>query len=119
MKYCNLIGATTIVAVTRVLSVIVTRPLRARWVWLRQTNVCMHMRNTIVEVASKRACSRLSRKTIPLDILKRFIHHKTAGALTSLFTLCMECCGDASYLRIPIDREESTVRKDKGITMAQ
>ena len=31
----------------------------------------------------------------------------------------MECCGDASCLRIPIDREESNVRKDKGITMAQ
>ena len=37
MKYCNLIGAATIVAVTRELSVIVTRPLRARWVWLCQT----------------------------------------------------------------------------------
>ena len=35
----RLIGAATIVAVTRVLSVIVTRPLRARWVWLRQTNM--------------------------------------------------------------------------------
>ena len=34
---------------------------------------------------------------------------KTAGTLTSLFTPCMECCGDASCLRIPIDRE---VRKD-------
>ena len=51
--------------------------------------------------------------------LKRFIHYKTAGALTSLFTPCMECCGDASCLRIPIDKEESNVRKDKRITMAQ
>ena len=83
-----------------------------------QPRVCMRMRNTkycIVEVPSKQAfiksCSRLKR-------LKRFIHYKTAGALTSLFALCMECCGDASCLRIPIDREENNVRKDKGITMA-
>ena len=44
---------------------------------------------------------------------------KTAGALISLFVPCMECCGDASCLRIPIDREESNGRKHKGITMAQ
>ena len=59
-----------------------------------------------------KSCSRLNRKTIPRDI-------QTAGALTSLFTLCMECCGDASCLHIPIDREESNVRKDKRITMVQ
>ena len=73
--------------------------------------------NGIVEVYS--SCSRLTVKQCPLIFLKRFIHYKTAGALTSLFTPCMECCGDASCLRIPIDREESNVRKDKRITMAQ
>ena len=35
-----------------------------------------------------------------------------------LFTLRMECCGHANCLRIPIDREESSERKDKRITMA-
>ena len=40
------------------------------------------------------------------------------GSLTYLFTPCMECCGDVSCLRIPIDREESNARKDKRITMA-
>ena len=60
--------------------------------------------------------SRLNRKTMPIDIPEALY---TAGALTSLFTPCMECCGDASCLRIPIDREESNVRKDKRITMAQ
>ena len=33
--------------------------------------------------------------------------------ITSLFALCMECCGDTSCLRIPIDREESNVRRTK------
>ena len=47
------------------------------------------------------------------------VHYKTAGTLTSLFTPCMECCGNASCLHIPINREESNVRKDKRITMAQ
>ena len=91
-----------------------------------QPRVCMRMRNTkycIVEVASKRAFINLvldyTVKQYPLIFLKRFIHYKTVGALTSLFTPCMKCCGDASCLRIPIDREESNVRKDKRITMAQ
>ena len=52
-------------------------------------------------------------------ILKRLIHYKTVDMLTSLFTLCIECCGHANCLCIPIDREESNVRKDKRITMAQ
>ena len=79
-----------------------------------QLRVCMHMLDT------KQAFINLvNRKTIPLDIPERFIHYKTTGALTSLFTPCMECCGDTSCLRIPIDREESNVRKDKRITMAQ
>ena len=30
-----------------------------------------------------------------------------------LFILCMECCGYANCLRIPVDREESNKRKDK------
>ena len=47
------------------------------------------------------------------------LNDKTIGALTSLFTPCMECCGDVSCLHIPIDREESNVRKDKRITTAQ
>ena len=91
-----------------------------------QPRVCMRMRNTkycIVEIASKRAFINLvldlTLKQYPLIFLKCFIHYKPAGALTSLFTPCMECCGDASCLRIPIDREESNVRKDKRITMAQ
>ena len=85
----------------------------------------MRMRNTkycTVEVDSKQilSSSRLNRKTIPLDIPEVFfIHYKTAGTLASLFTPCMECCGHANCLRIPIDREESNVRKDKRITMAQ
>ena len=40
------------------------------------------------------------------------LHYKTACTLTSLFTPCMECCGDANSLRIPMDREESNL-KDK------
>ena len=52
-------------------------------------------------------------KQYPLIFLKRLIHYKTTGAS------CMECCGHANCLRIPIDREESNVRKDKRITMAQ
>ena len=68
----------------------------------------MRMRNTkycIVEVHSKRAFINL---VLDLNVkqypfLKHFIHYKTAGALTSLFTPCMECCDDASCLRIPID----------------
>ena len=47
------------------------------------------------------------------------VHYKTAGALPFLFTKCMECCGHVTCLRIPIDREESNVRNDKSITMAQ
>ena len=74
-----------------------------------QPRVCMRMRNTkycIVELPSKRAfinlvCSRLKHKHYPF--LKRFIHFKTAGALTSLFAPCMECCDDANCSRIPID----------------
>ena len=91
-----------------------------------QPCVCMRMRTTkycIVEVASKRAFINLVLdETIiqyPLIFLKHFVHYKTAGALTSLFTPCMECCGDTSCLRIPIDREESNARKDKRITMVQ
>ena len=82
-----------------------------------QPRVCMHMRNTkycIVEVPFKQI---LNVKQYPF--LKHFIHYKIAGALTSLFAPCMECCGDASCLCIPIDREESNVRKDKRITMVQ
>ena len=84
----------------------------------------MRMRNTkycIVEVPSKQALINLvlDENVKQYLFLNRFIHYKTAGALTSLFAPCMECCGDASCLRIPIDREESNVRKDKGITMAQ
>ena len=52
-----------------------------------QPHVCMRMRNTkycIVEVASKtsffKSCSRLNRKTIPLDIPEVLY---TLGALTS------------------------------------
>ena len=63
-----------------------------------------------------KSCSRLNRKTMPIDIPEALY---TLYALTSLFTPCMECYGDASCLRIPIDREESNVRKDKRITMAQ
>ena len=85
--------------------------------------VCMRMRNTeycIVEVPSKQAFINLVLENVKQYLFpKRFIHFKTAGALTSLFAPCMECCDDASCLRIPIDREESNVRKDKGITMAQ
>ena len=70
-----------------------------------QPHMCMRMRNTkycIVEVPSKRAFINLVLvKQYPF--LKRFIHYKTAGALTSLFTPCMECCDDASCLRIPMD----------------
>ena len=88
-----------------------------------QPRVCMRMRNTkycIVEVASKRAFINLflDKNVKQYPFLKRFIHNKTAGALTFLFAPCMECC-DTSCLRIPIDREESNVRKDKRITMAQ
>ena len=70
-----------------------------------QPRVCMRMRNTkycIEEVPSKRAFINIVLvKQNPF--LKRFIHYKTAGALTSLFAPCMECCDDASCLRIPID----------------
>ena len=84
----------------------------------------MRMRNTnycIVEVASKQPFINLvlDKNVKQYPFLKRFIHNKTAGALTFLFAPCMECCGDASCLRIPINREESNVRKDKRITMAQ
>ena len=73
-----------------------------------QPRVRMHMRNTkycIVEVSSKRAFINL---VLDLNVkqypfLKCFIHYKTAGALTSLFAPCMECCDDESCLRIPID----------------
>ena len=106
-----------------------------QWMWRKlmycffvlmacQRRVCMCMRNTkycIVEVASRQAFINLvlyeNVKQYPF--LRHFIHNKTAGALTFLFAPCMECCGDASFLRIPIDREESNVRKDKRITMAQ
>ena len=87
-----------------------------------QPRVCMRMRNTkycIVEVSSKRAFINLVLERKEYPFLKRFICYKTAGALTSLFAPCMECCDDASCLRIPIDREESNVRKDKRITLAQ
>ena len=83
---------------------------------------CVIAKYYTVEVASKQT---LTVKQYPLIFLKRFyaikrfIRYKTAGTLTFLFTLCMECCGDASCLRIPINREESNVRKDKRITMAQ
>ena len=67
----------------------------------------MHMRNTkycTVEVASKqKLVLDLTVKQYHLIFLKRFIHYKTAGALTFLFTLCMECCGHANCLRIPIN----------------
>ena len=54
--------------------------------------------------------SRLNRKTIPLDIPES--SYKTAGALTFLFTPCMECCGHANFLCNPINMEESNVRED-------
>ena len=86
--------------------------------------VCMRMCNAkycIVEVTSKQVFVNLvlDENVKQYPFLKRFIHYKTAGALIFLFAPCMECCGDASCLRIPIDREESSVRKDKRITMAQ
>ena len=56
---------------------------------------------------------------IPTLGLLHFIHYKTAGALTFLFTPCMECCGHVNCLWISIDWQESNVRKDKRITMVQ
>ena len=39
--------------------------------------------------------------------------------LIHFITSHMECCGDVSYLHIPVDKEESTEWKDKEIIMAQ
>ena len=65
-----------------------------------------------LEVAFKLPSINLvQEKQYPLIFLKRLIHYKTTGASTFLFTPCMECCGHANCLCIPIDREE---RKTKG-----
>ena len=43
MKYCDLIGAATIVAVTQVLSVIVTRPFSTRALILKAITPCVEI----------------------------------------------------------------------------
>ena len=72
-----------------------------------------------LEVTSKQASINLVPLNNTLIFLKCLIHYKTAGALTFLFTPCMECCDHTNCLHIPMDKEESNLRKDKRITTAQ
>ena len=64
-----------------------------------------------LEVAFKQASINLflDYKQYPLIFLKR-----TAGTLTSLFTVCMECCCHANCLRIPMDTEEGRTKNHHG-----
>ena len=52
-------------------------------------------------------------------LIAKWLIQNNRRELTLFIIRHMECCGDISYLRIPITKEESFKWKDKGITMAQ